>query len=94
MPIGMWIVSGFFFINFVWVAICNLWTIIRFYLYGKKGSRIPFIGGILGLFGIFLAPGGVLLKYWWIPLVLDVGCLPLLVQTIWFLIRRKFIRKD
>jgi hypothetical protein len=80
--IVMWIIPVFFFFNFVWVAICNLWMIVRFYLYGKRGSQIPFIGGILGLLGVWLAPGGVLLKYWWIPLVLDIGCLPFLV--VWF----------
>jgi len=89
MSVTMWIVTGFFFVNFVWVAICNLWIAVRFYLYGKRGSSIPFIGGILGFLGVCIAPGGILLKYWWIPLVLDIGCLPLLVLWLFYVIRKK-----
>lgn len=44
---------------------------------------IPFIGGIVGLIGVAVCPLPVSNRWFWVPLVLDVGTLPLLVFAAW-----------
>jgi hypothetical protein len=40
---------------------------------------IPFIGGILGSVSLFLLPIAEVKSFWWIPLVVDLGCVPLFI---------------
>ena len=52
------------------------WVILVFQLLKKKtASWIPLIGGIFGVFGLMMLPVEGALDYWWVPLVIDYGCL-------------------
>lgn len=84
-----YIISGLLFIIFLWVAICNLWIIVRYYLKKQPGSTIPLIGGLSGVLALFVIPFNQLRSLWWIPLVIDWGSLPLVVTYLISLIKGK-----
>ena len=37
-------------------------------------SLVPLVVGLLGVFGMLLAPASYLQRLWWIPLLVDPGC--------------------
>jgi hypothetical protein len=40
---------------------------------------IPFVGGVLCAVGIVMFPADTIAKWWWIPLIVDLGSTPLLL---------------
>ncbi len=66
-----------------WIAIlnaCVAWIGLR----GRKSppSSIPLIGGMFGVIGLWVMPGGVGRAWAWLPLVLDFGCLLLVCRVV------------
>lgn len=58
----------------------------------KNGySYVPLINGLIGSVALVLYPNNGFSEYWWLPFVVDWGCLPLLVETIVFrfIVRRR-----
>ena len=47
-----------------------------------SGSPVPLFGGAVATIGCLLAPGGSLVALAWLPLIIDPGCL-LLVVMLW-----------
>jgi hypothetical protein len=45
----------------------------------RNVSMIPLLGGMFGAAGCFLSPWGFLNSLWWLPLIIDIGCIPMLV---------------
>ena len=84
-----WILAGVLFFFFAFFAGVNL-----IFLPGKIASRFehgpsfaPFFGGLFGLMGILLMPVGELsdrLPWLWVPLVLDVSCIPMVIFALYF----------
>jgi hypothetical protein len=93
--IVLWVLFMVLAVNFVWVTSLNLWITVRWYIWHRPGSRVPLAGGLLGVFALLI--GSPLLTgsfdlfecYWWIPFVLDLGSVPLVLHTIFFLLWRK-----
>ena len=49
---------------------------------------VPFIGGILGCMAVILVPLNGFGSYWWIPLFVDIGCVPfVLLAPVFFIMR-------
>ncbi len=90
----LWVFAVPLFLVFAWIAFSNLWIILRFYLYGKRGSMFPLIGGLMGVFGICFAPSDTLKHYWWVPLVLDPGSLFMILYTIMFVVTGKYKKRE
>ncbi len=42
----------------------------------------PVVGGLFGAIGIFLMPIEGAMKYCWLPLVVDIGCGPMIVMAL------------
>lgn len=47
-------------------------------------SYIPFVNGFIGLGAILLYPYSSVRDWWWLPFLLDWGCLPMLIELIVF----------
>ena len=47
----------------------------------KQPSWIPILGGILGVFSFLLLPVNILNRFWWLPLIIDMGSLPGMSMT-------------
>ena len=55
----------------------------------KFQSLIPFVGGIVGAMGLFILPISHARSFWWVPLVIDLGCGPMLVAILIDQIKKK-----
>ncbi|MEI6074618.1 MAG: hypothetical protein WCS94_03535 [Verrucomicrobiota bacterium] len=55
----------------------------------KFQSLIPFVGGMLGTIGLLLLPMSQPRRFWWVPLIMDLGCGPMLVAIVIDQIRKK-----
>lgn len=59
----------------------------------RHRSFVSFVGGILGAIGLSIAPWPRANSFWWVPLLLDVTCIPLLALLVAALITLPFRRK-
>lgn len=69
-----------------WFVIAVNWRIVwRNYTTGKTGSLIPGLGGLSGSYVVWnIATTPAVRWFWWIPLVIDCGSIPLLLVTVLF----------
>ena len=44
-------------------------------------SYVPLVNGLIGMGGFLLYPSETLNSLWWIPFVVDWGCIPLIVES-------------
>ena len=66
----------------IWAIIGNYFIVIKTYITKKWESLIPLVGGILSAIGIAVLPLNSVNKLWWIPLLIDIGCVPILIYTL------------
>lgn len=82
-----WLLIAFF---------CIISVVNGIFFYGplfieaRGGSLIPLIGGILGVFGIWLIDIPQIQLYFWAPVLIDAGCAPLVCWTLY----RRFKKTD
>jgi len=88
MNIGWWAISIVLVAIFTLITVANCFCLVRFVLKGTNFSVIPFLGGILGGAGFFLAPSPTLRHLWWLPSILDYGSVPSLVAGIVVLVKK------
>jgi hypothetical protein len=55
----------------------------------QTGSFALIIGGVLGAIGLLISPMPSLHKWFWVPAVLDFGCLPYFAISAWFSMKSK-----
>ena len=79
-----WVGSGFLLFLGGWASLAN-WT-IPFRKGG--GSLIPLFGGLFAAAGLAVVPVDGLRSLWWVPLLVDLGCAPLMTLTVGFLLYR------
>ena len=79
--------AAFFGATFV---VANWHGLLAWLIKRKRSSAIPLLGGALLAFAIVVAPGQSVRWLWWLPLILDPGCLLLLVTTALFWLRGGF----
>jgi hypothetical protein len=86
----MWLISLLLLFLGGWITIAN-WIIP---LRPKGGTLIPIIGGVFVAIAFATVPLEVLHSFWWVPLIVDLGCVPLLVLTGSYLAWRAFAKRD
>jgi hypothetical protein len=72
-----------------WVILCNWVIALR-----ARGSQIPLFGGVFVAIALAVAPWEALHWLWWVPLLVDLGCVPLLLLTAGFLLWRAVAGKS
>lgn len=79
-----WILAVVCFVPAAFFIIMN-WVIFRFNWKnrgtGQSSSWVPVLGGLLGSLSIWLVPLAQVKPFWWIPFVIDYGCLIGLTHT-------------
>ena len=70
-----------------YVTFGNYWMIFLSYKTKRHHSLIPFLGGIFFATGAFVAPSKHFSHWWWAPLFVDIGCLPMLPFLIYGFLR-------
>jgi hypothetical protein len=73
-----WVLGGVLTGCFLLVVIANLRLVLHWFQQGNT-SLIPIIGGVCGVFGFLLIPHSAFHVYWFLPLVVDPGSLPLVL---------------
>ena len=73
-----WLLTIPLAILFVWAVTYNAWVWWRLFIRREENTPTvgPFIGGFSGMAAVQLCPILGTLKFAWLPLVLNVGCLP------------------
>lgn len=95
MRVARTVVAVLLFAVFVLAAIGNslgtLMVLRRKRAEGTPGgvSMVPVIGGVAGALACAVAPIPGLARWAWLPLVLDIACVPLLGLTLIAAVRRK-----
>lgn len=69
-----WIISAILIGLALLATSGNLWIAVQWYLFKKRASMIPFVGGLAGMIGLLLLPVSKAHRFWWAPLLLDLGC--------------------
>lgn len=82
------VVSAALSIVFAICAIGNVVALIDQLLRKRNNSLVAVIGGLSGAAACLIAPVDGLSRYWWVPLIADIGTLPLLTWTAIFLALR------
>jgi hypothetical protein len=83
-----WWVSILFVVIGTWAILAN-WVGA---VWQRRGSLIPVVGSLLASMAIVAVPLDAVRPFWWVPLILDLGCVPLLLLTAGFLVYQGFSR--
>ena len=67
---------------FGYAAVANVVILYRAWFLNGKSSLIPVVGGLFGMLGLLIMPSGKLIWFAWVPLLMDIGCLPMIVGGI------------
>lgn len=89
-----WSVFGAAEVVFVGCTASNAATLVRYVVSKGRGSMIPFLGGVAGAVGVVASPEPALRPLWWLPLVVDPGCLVFVVSALVSLARRRGKDRD
>ena len=80
-----WIIGTLLLLAGAWLMGLNSAVFWRRHVQKRESSSwIPLLGGMLGAAGLLLIPFAPTQKWWWLPLVLDWGCLPGISYSILF----------
>ncbi len=85
-----WLISLLLLFLGGWITLAN-WIIPA---RPKGGSLIPVLGGLFGAVAFATIPIIALNSFWWLPLIVDLGCLPLLVMTGSYLAWQAYRKRD
>jgi nicotinamide riboside transporter PnuC len=72
--------------GFMHIAYLNAGTYFcRYVLRSTTSSWIPLVGGLAGLFALIIMPLRGVRNWWWLPPIVDLGCVFGTIHTIaWF----------
>jgi len=76
-----WVLSVPLLLLSLWGIVGNVTIVLRWYLFRKRSSLIPVVGGLLGAVGLAVNPCPSLSRWWWVPLLVDPGFALLLTCT-------------
>lgn len=74
-----WIAGVALAIAFLVFAVSNGIAVVTYLRRRQHVSAIPLFGGLAGLGACLLLPVEGVRSYWWLPLIIDYGSLPLFV---------------
>jgi hypothetical protein len=63
------------------VCIGNWWLVLRYVFRRQKASLVPLIGGLSWAASLLIVSNGAA-RFAWLPLLLDPGCLPLILTAV------------
>ena len=91
MYIVKWVCAVVLGLTFLALATANAWAVVSYFRSKRHVSAVPVIGGFCGSLALIVVPIYVQRGWWWLPLVLDYGSLPMLFSFFVFRIAA-FIR--
>jgi hypothetical protein len=58
-----------------WAIIANYAVVVLWYVKRKHGSMVPLFGGLLFAAAMFICPVPEVRRFFWIPFLIDLGCI-------------------
>lgn len=91
----IWVISAILILVSLYIILGNLWIAFGGAFKKRKAfvSFIPVVGGLAGMFGLLICPVHEVHRFWWLPLLLDLGFGPMLVGAIIEWIKNVMARK-
>ena len=88
--VHVWFLTAILGAASLWLSLLNWYTLIRQTIGKPSPSWIPLLGGVLGVLALWSAPGNELSRFFWLPLVVDGGCAPALLLTLfWYFVHSR-----
>lgn len=85
-----WVIAALLAFMGGWVIVMNYACVVVWLARRKHSSTVPLFGGLFFAGAMLLCPLPGVRTFAWLPLVVDIGCLPLLAQCMYsFGIQRK-----
>ncbi len=69
-----WVAAGVVAMVALWLGLMNWACLVRGWAGRRAPSWIPFVGGVLGVLALTVAPGVPVRRLWWVALLVDGGC--------------------
>lgn len=69
-----WVAAGVLAVMALWLGLMNWACLVRRWSGRRAPSWVPLMGGALGLLALTVAPGTPVVSLWWVPLLVDGGC--------------------
>lgn len=66
-----------------YLVIINAMAAYKGYVKKQHSSRAPLLGGLLMAIGISQIPVQALQPFWWVPFLVDYGCLPMVLELVY-----------
>ena len=84
------VLSGILILPAAYFMIMNWAMMVALLLRTRNVSLIPIAGGLMASIGCHVSAFAILREYWYVPLFLDPGTLPLIASTSVYLVVRRF----
>ena len=84
-----WVATGSLSLLGGWAIVDNYAVAIRWYVRRRHGSLIPFAGGVLFGGAMLICPVPGVWHWAWIPLIADLGCVPLLGSCLYHIVLKR-----
>ena len=94
MDVVRWIAGSVCMLFFLAVCVSHLAMLLRWIREGVRFSCVPFVGGVAGAIGILMLPVAGLRWSFWLPLVIDIGAVPLALAVAGDRLRRIIRRRE
>ena len=88
-----WVLPGLLGLIGCWIIILNFSVVFLWYVRHQHHSFIPLLGGCLTGLAMLACPLPGVVRFAWIPLVLDLGCLYSLLGFIYAVVVLKCFKK-
>ena len=88
-----WLVSGVLALFGGWIVITNYWITIRWYRHRRTASHTPLLGGLCLMAAMLASPIPRVARYAWVPLVIDLGCLVMVVGFLYVVVWKRILKK-
>ncbi|WP_142930150.1 hypothetical protein [Exilibacterium tricleocarpae] len=88
MEIIRWGLSLLLLFIFLWIFIINWSTVFKRIVSRDVSSWIPLAGGVVGALAFIVSPLEGFNDYWWVPFLIEWGCLPGFLYTGFFFLKR------
>jgi hypothetical protein len=74
-----WIGGLTFGVVFLALSTSNFVVVASYLRHRRHVSAIPLLGGLAGIGACFLLPIPCVRSFWWVPLIIDYGSLPMFI---------------
>ncbi len=85
----MYFILTLFLLIGAWITFANWIGIYRYYKYKKHSSSIPLFGGLFLFISLFIIIKTPYKALSFISFIIDYGSFPLIIHTIFFMIKNK-----